>query len=114
MRTVHGKKFQIAKHILPGSKGKTATPVAQQQLPLALSAQNNFKLYTLSDNNTPPLAPQPVGFVTFHTRAGAEAAKQDLQVWNFHVPRLFLFFLLIPSLFLPLLIETWVLVAETR
>lgn len=23
---------------------------------------------------------QPVGFVTFHTRAGAEAAKQDLQV----------------------------------
>jgi len=24
--------------------------------------------------------PQPVGFVTFHTRAGAEAAKQDLQV----------------------------------
>lgn len=71
------------------SKGKTATPVAQQQLPLALSAQNNFKLYTLSDNNTPPLAPQPVGFVTFHTRAGAEAAKQDLQVWNFHVPRLF-------------------------
>ncbi|KAF9799937.1 hypothetical protein SFRURICE_013674 [Spodoptera frugiperda] len=24
----------------------------------------------------------PVGFVTFHTRAGAEAAKQDLQTWN--------------------------------
>lgn len=23
---------------------------------------------------------KPVGFVTFHTRAGAEAAKQDLQV----------------------------------
>lgn len=23
---------------------------------------------------------QPVGFVTFNTRAGAEAAKQDLQV----------------------------------
>lgn len=28
---------------------------------------------------------QPVGFVTFHTRAGAEAAKQDLQV-NFPIP----------------------------
>lgn len=25
---------------------------------------------------------QPVGFVTFNTRAGAEAAKQDLQVRN--------------------------------
>lgn len=26
------------------------------------------------------LSLQPVGFVTFNTRAGAEAAKQDLQV----------------------------------
>uniref|UniRef100_A0A1Y1L1H8 RRM domain-containing protein n=1 Tax=Photinus pyralis TaxID=7054 RepID=A0A1Y1L1H8_PHOPY len=26
----------------------------------------------------------PVGFVTFNTRAGAEAAKQDLQTWELH------------------------------
>lgn len=30
--------------------------------------------------NLSPLPYQPVGFVTFNTRAGAEAAKQDLQV----------------------------------
>lgn len=33
---------------------------------------------------------QPVGFVTFQTRAGAEAAKQDLQVRFILVYTLFL------------------------
>lgn len=33
--------------------------------------------------------PQPVGFVTFHTRAGAEAAKQDLQVTIKNIIKIF-------------------------
>ena len=33
-----------------------------------------------NDNSSLFLSLQPVGFVTFSTRAGAEAAKQDLQV----------------------------------
>jgi hypothetical protein len=38
------------------------------------------KQFSLNKKFTGSISFQPVGFVTFHTRAGAEAAKQDLQV----------------------------------
>jgi hypothetical protein len=47
---------------------------------LLVSCNDNIDNLPLMIVTVPVCFLQPVGFVTFNTRAGAEAAKQDLQV----------------------------------